>query len=347
MAHELDSTNGIVSFSDSRTDAWHRLGQSVGHVMTAREALDAAHLSGWNVRKMALQIPQEAIITGDGVTTPPPIAVPDQFATVRTNPITGAVNYLGVVGSKYEPVQNEASCTLLDALAEEGGAVYETAGALRGGRETFVTMKLPTSMTFEGRDGSKDRTDWYLAALNSHDGSSAFRFLLTPIRIVCANTQAAAIARAKASFAIRHTGGARGAISEARTALGLSWRYIEAFETEAAALYAAPMGDEEVRDFAAELVNVDQAPSAAARNRRREQATSIVKIFVNSPTVAPIGGTRWAAYNAVTEYIDHAAPVRGARTRAEAADARALRAVTTGSSAQTMKVEAFRMLQTL
>ena len=159
MAHELDSTNGVVSFSDSRTDAWHRLGQLVGHVMTAREALDAAHLSGWNVRKMALQIPQEPIITDDGVTTPPAISVPDQFATVRTNPITGALDYLGVVGSKYEPVQNEASCILLDALTEEGGAVYETAGALRGGRETFVTMKLPTSMTFEGRDGSKDRTD--------------------------------------------------------------------------------------------------------------------------------------------------------------------------------------------
>ena len=57
MAHELDSTNGQVSFANSRTDAWHRLGQSVGHAMTAREALDAAHLSGWNVHKMALQIP--------------------------------------------------------------------------------------------------------------------------------------------------------------------------------------------------------------------------------------------------------------------------------------------------
>ena len=349
MAHELDSTNGQVSFANSRTDAWHRLGQSVGHAMTAREALDAAHLSGWNVHKMALQIPREPIITENGVTTPPPIEVPDQFATVRTNPIHGGIDYLGVVGSKYEPVQNEASCTLLDALTEEGGAVYETAGALRGGRDTFVTMKLPKSMDFEGRDGSKDRTDWYLAALNSHDGSSAFRFLLTPIRIVCANTQAAAIARAKASFAIRHTGGARGAINEARTALGLSWRYMEAFEAEAAALYAAPMELEEVRDFAAELVKVDQAPSAAARTRRREQASGIVKLFVSSPTIAPtpIAGTRWAAYNAVTEYVDHVAPVRGTRSRAEAADVRALRAVTTGSSAQMLKVEAFRMLQTI
>jgi len=49
----------------------------------------------------------------------------------------------------------------------------------------------------------------------------------------------------------------------------------------------------------------------------------------------------------VTEYVDHIAPVRGARTSADAADARALRAVTTGSSAQLMKVEAFRMLQTI
>ena len=49
----------------------------------------------------------------------------------------------------------------------------------------------------------------------------------------------------------------------------------------------------------------------------------------------------------MTEYVDHLTPVRGARTSADAADARALRAVTTGSSAQLMKVEAFGMLQTI
>ena len=60
MAHELDITNGVASFANSRTDAWHRLGQSVGHAMTAREALDAAHLSNWNVRKMPLRHPAGA-----------------------------------------------------------------------------------------------------------------------------------------------------------------------------------------------------------------------------------------------------------------------------------------------
>jgi Domain of unknown function (DUF932) len=72
----------------------------------------------------------------------------------------------------------------------------------------------------------------YLAALNSH-GSSKFRLLLTSVRMVCANTQSAAIAGAKSTFGIRHTNGARVAIQEARTALGLAWRYMDAFETEA------------------------------------------------------------------------------------------------------------------
>ena len=107
-------------------------------------------------------------------------------------------------------------------------------------------MKLPKTMVLQGRDGFEDRTTFYLAALNSHDGSSAFKIIVTPVRIVCANTQRFAIDRAKATFSIRHTNGARAAIQDARNALGLTWRYMDAFEAEAAALYAAPMELDEV-----------------------------------------------------------------------------------------------------
>ena len=31
-------------------------------------------------------------------------------------------------------------------------------------------MKLPKTMVLQGRDGFEDRTTFYLAALNSHDG---------------------------------------------------------------------------------------------------------------------------------------------------------------------------------
>jgi hypothetical protein len=114
MAHELDINNGVASFA-ARTDAWHRLGQIVGHAMTAEEALAAAHLSGWAVRKMPLVVPQEPVITDNGVvTTPAPLPVDDHFATVRTNPITGNIDVLGVVGSKSRNLRHDAAARVDD-----------------------------------------------------------------------------------------------------------------------------------------------------------------------------------------------------------------------------------------
>lgn len=341
MSHNLDRSGNLVHFADSRADAWHQLGQQVGHAMTAAEAFDAAGLAGWNVRKMPLVIPQEPIITPDGVTTPLPVQVTDSWATVRDNPITGTVDYLGVVGSKYTPVQNEESARVLDAIVDEaGGARFETAGALYGGRQTFLTMKLPKSMVIDGSNGQHDRTDWYIAALNSHDGSQAFRLLLTGVRVVCANTQEAAIRGCRSSFSIRHTANARVAIHEARQALGLSFAYIDAFSNEAAQMNAREIEVEEFRRLAEQLTKVADAPSASARAKRRDHANGIVKLFVSSPSLTNLNPTRWAAYQAVTEYADH---FMGQGTKGNNADSRALRTITS-ATVQKMKADAFNLL---
>jgi hypothetical protein len=49
-------------------------------------------------------------------------------------------------------------------------------------------MKLPDTMLI----GGIDAVEWYIVARNSHDGTSAFRLLISPVRVVCANTQALA-----------------------------------------------------------------------------------------------------------------------------------------------------------
>jgi hypothetical protein len=85
----------------------------------------------------------------------------------------------------------------------------------------------------------------------------------------------------------------------------------------------------------------------ATARHRRERASGIVKLWNSSPTIAPIAGTRWAAYNAVTEYLDHIVPVRGARTASDASAARALRNITTAATSGSLKAQAFRLLQTL
>src|SRR5699024_2486392 len=157
------------------------------------------------------------------------LAVPDAYATVRTHPETGRPDVLGVVGARYQPFPNEQLTGTLDAIVDESGAHYETAGSLRQGREVFVTIPLPQTMTVPGTD----ELDLYSAALNSHDGSTAMRLLVSPVRIVCANTQAAALRGARSVYAIRHTSGARGRIAEARAALGLTFTYLDSFQIEA------------------------------------------------------------------------------------------------------------------
>lgn len=344
MAHELETVEGQTFFADSRNDAWHQLGQKVGHAMTAEEVMAASHLAGWNVRKESLVIPQESIITDEGVTTPPPIKVPDRFATVRTNPLTGRTEYLGVVGNKYEPTQNESSCDLLNTLTDESGAHFETGGSLHGGRQTFITMKLPHAMEIAGVDGSVDRTEWYLAALNSHDGSTAWRVILTPVRIVCANTQAWALSAAKSSFSIRHTSGANVRIAEVRAALGLAWQSIGTIDEEFKRLASVPFSVQEMQTFADEVTDVAKVdPSSLAGTRRQNASNAIVKLFVSSPTITNIAGTRFAAYNAVTEYVDHYAPVRGAN--GDEATARAVRAIRDMESANSLKATAFSVLR--
>jgi phage/plasmid-like protein (TIGR03299 family) len=186
--HHIEQfADGSAAFA-SRLDAWHRLGIVTRECMTGAEVMVTAQLGGWNVRKLSMTATE---ITAEGVST---VEVPDKFATVRTHPVTGAVDYLGTVGTDYVVRQNEEQIALLDILVDQSGARhFETAGSLRGGTQTFVTMKLPRTMRVAGLD----EVDLYLVVLNSHDGSSAFRVMITPIRVVCANTQRMAIAGAR------------------------------------------------------------------------------------------------------------------------------------------------------
>lgn len=331
MAHELETwADGSASFVSARQHAWHRQGTVLAAEFDAEQAMTHAKLGGWHVRKEALTtVP---LLSADGVST---LAVPDFYATVRTHPVSGRPDVLGVVGAGYTPIQNEEHAALLDALVSESGAHFETAGSLRGGRQVFLTIKLPTTMQI----GGVDPVDLYLVALNSHDGTSAFRLLTSPVRVVCANTQAAALKSTRSSYSIRHTSGARGHIAEARAALGLTFAYADAFQAEADAMIAQAIADEAFARIVAELWPVDQQ-SERSKTIARNRAAVLTDLLHTSPTNEAIRGTKWAAYQAVTEYTDHVAPVSG---KGDIAALRAERAITSASVTH-IKTRAFDLI---
>jgi phage/plasmid-like protein (TIGR03299 family) len=330
MSHELETfADGSTGFASARQHAWHRLGTVLPDKFTASQAMEHARLGWWNVRKEHLQA---VVVTPDGVST---IDVPDRFATVRTNPVTGAPEALGVVGPSYVPIQNEEHCDLLDALVDESGAHFETAGSLKGGRQVFITMKMPDTM----RVGGIDPVDTYLTACNSHDGSMAFRLMVTPVRVVCANTLAAAIRQAKSSFSIHHTTGARSQIQAARDALGLTFRYMGEFQTEAERMLDTTMTDAQFAALVRELWSLPHEPGVRTRNSIARRETELTYLFHDADTNKAIRATRWAGYQAVTEYLDHYTPVGPKR---DAIKVRAERAISDGSTG--LKVRAFDLL---
>lgn len=282
------------------------------------------HLGGWDVRKVPLTACE---ISAGGVTS---LEVPG-YATVRTNPFTDAPEALGVVSAGYRPLQNEEHCDFLNHLADASGAIFDTAGSLRGGRQVFVTMCLPETVLV----GRVDELDLNIAALNSHDGNSAFRLLVTPVRVVCANTQAAALRHHVASVSIRHTAGAKAAVTAARDALGLTFAYATAFQAEAERLLDTAMTD---AAFDALIAAVFPPPAHDAPERTRTSATrrreTLAHLFHHAPTQRAIAGTAWAGYQAVVEYVDHYAPAR-ANGQDDAATARAVRLLTTDGPTRT------------
>ena len=326
MAHEIETFGDRAAFASARVDAWHRLGTVTAECMTAEEVMEVAHLGGWNVRKIAIAGTE---CTPDGVDV---IEAPDRFMTVRTHPFTGATEYLGVVGTDYTPVQNEEACELLDILVDEAGAHFETAGSLNGGRRVFTTMKLPRTM----RVGGVDDIDLYLAASNGHDGTAALRVDVTPVRIVCANTQRAAFRASRGHYAFRHTSGAKGRIEEARQALRLTWNYCETFQAEAERMINETLTNAEFDRIVSGLWPLPPNPGTRAKNNHDQRRADLRYLFEGADTQHAVRGTRWAGYQAIAEYLDHKAPAKNDVVRAT-------RVLTSGALSD-LKVKAFDLL---
>lgn len=256
----------------------------------------------------------------------------------RTNPVTGTSERLGVVGKDFTIMQNEEQVDFLRALLDQSGAFIETAGALRGGRQVFVTAKLPESMLI----GGVDQVDLYVAILNGHDGSMALRALATPIRIVCANTQTMALNHAHQSWSRRHTAGLEASVAEAREVLALSWKFNQAFEAEAQKLIQTSITDWQFEELIADVFGEpEDGDTVRQANRKAERLNTLRDLYFDSPTQDGIRGTRWGALQAIGEYEDHHAKVKATDDDREIR--RALRAV--DGAGVTVKNRAFALLR--
>jgi phage/plasmid-like protein (TIGR03299 family) len=301
MAHNLEVfADGTAAFFTNREVAWHRLGTVTDGALTADEALRIAQLD-WTVSKSSQNV-QVPVLTANGITV---LDVADRYATYRDHPKLG-MQALGIVGKQYQVVQNSEAFEFLNHVADESGAVFETAGSMNGGRQVFMSMKMPEGVVLA--DG-QDTVDMYIMATNSHDGSKAFTAAVTPIRPVCANTVRLALKSARSSWYIRHTQNVQGRIQQAREALGLAFSYREAFQAEVDSLAVQAFTDAEFDAFIESLV-VDKRNKTDRQRNNEQQVMAEMRGLWNAPTQDGIRYTKWGAFNTVVEWIDWAKPVK-------------------------------------
>lgn len=275
MSHMFES--GVFN----QDKAWHGLG--VIHKdgpLYADEALEKSGLN-WHVNLKPVKYNGEP--------------VPNKFFTVRDKDDS----VLGIVGSRYTPVQNHEAFTFLQDLVDNGDVEIETAIALRDGKSVVVVARRPEDIRIAGED-----TTPYILFGNTHDGTTQAYALTTNVRVVCQNTLNIALDGADNVHKMRHTSGVRSKIQEARDTLQVSFDYSMAMKGWGEDLAMNKMGDAGFERFLADLFPVNDPESKRSVTVANNKRDAVREVYKSHDNLNNIRGTEWGAFNAVVEYAD-------------------------------------------
>lgn len=298
MSDNIEVINGLGSFYSFREPAWHHLGTVVNEEHNTQEVMEIANLANWNVRLEDVPLPDS--YTSSKL----------NFLVVRDHPEDGHGDVLAIVGERYQTLQNEELFAFADNLLD--GARWETAGSLKNGRQVFGSLALERETVLDP-SGVADVVKSYLLVNTSHDGSMSVQASITPVRVVCANTLAVALAGRKQSFKMRHTSTLDGRILVAREALGLANTYMDEFDKMAKSMIEKEITKETFNKIVALAYPMPDKDSRGAMSKWEKKIDVLDELYVGD-TNASINKTAWGAFNTLTERLDWYRSVRGNNT---------------------------------
>lgn len=275
------SANVETMFSVRETP-WHGLGTIVQEAATSEEALRLAGLD-WNVEQK-------------------PVIYNGEDTGYKFNVRSSDDTVLGVVGSRYKPVQNTEAFAFTDELI--GGDVrYETAGSLASGKRIWLLAKMDDVKVLD------DTVEPFLCLTNSHDGYGSLKVCMTPVRVVCQNTLNCALSRAKRTWNVRHTGSVMNRVTEAAQTLNLARNYMDSLKGTAEELYALKIPEVRFEELSSQMFPID-----ADTTKRKEESQLMLRDQLrtawNMDDLGNIRHTGWGFLNAVSDMSTHRTPAR-------------------------------------
>ena len=295
MAHELEIVNGQASIFSVTETPWHGLGKILRSAPTVEEGVVAAGLD-WAVRLQPLHMKY------DGVEIPVPA-----YATVRDSD----KSVLGVVGPTYRPVQNRDAFQWFQPWLDSGKVTLETAGSLKGGKHVWILARVVNGGSMlEVRPN--DPVQQFILLSNGHDGTLALRNGFSNIRVVCANTLAAAHGdTASKLLKIRHTAKATQAMEHVREVMDLAHAEFTATIDQYRALARCGVTKDSLREYVRRVFQPKLVEAVDSnKNVDEKDAESgdrllgkIIPLFEGGKGNGQ--GTLWDLYNATSEFLNY------------------------------------------
>lgn len=283
----------VESMFSTRVTPWHGLGKIVAEAPTSE---DAIHLAGldWDVV-------QQKIYLEDGT------EIQDAYANVRSSDNKP----LGIVGNRYQIVQNIEAFSFTDSLLGEG-VKYETAVSLKDGKTIWLLAKLPDKYEILG-----DKVDPYIVFTNTHDGTGSVKVAMTPVRVVCNNTLNMALRSATRTWTTRHTGDINKKLTDAQNTLQLAQNYMNETKVLFEKLNTVKMNDILLHRAVNNLVPIVPEMSTRQEENAKTIRADIITRYNDAPDLVDRDKTGARFIQAVADSTSHIVPMRMTRNYAE------------------------------
>lgn len=220
----------------------------------------------------------------------------DRFYGLR-NQNTGHV--YTVTGRKYTPIQNHELIDAFDEVRKMYGEDYKAAGVMRGGSRVWVQAQLPKEYTFEIPNRKGDKINSMLTMLIGHDGVISNCIFPTSMRGACNNQFVAMTRESTRDYRIQHFSNWNNKLDLVKSVFAKNINSLKSMYTDFAKLDSTAISKEELYNFLGELYPMKNQEDDRMVNRHNDIATLFSRGAGN------LGKSRWDAFNAVTEYVDH------------------------------------------
>lgn len=283
----------IETMAFAHETPWHGLGTRVTDELSYKEMLQAAGLD-WTVSKQPLMFR-----TADGTLK----EVPDRYALKRDSDD----KLMSIASGRYVPVQNEEALRFFDKFVKAGKAKLETAGSLRGGKMIWGLAKLGADFKLPNGDEIKG----YLLLASPHEVGRSLLARTTAIRVVCANTMAAAT-KGTAKFEARFPHAREFNADEAAELMTDARENLAVFADHARTLAKMNLTMDQAVRVILDLYQIDKERTAAETKKMVKDSAqwnptvrTIIDCYKNAPGATE--GNAWGLLNGATYRANHKA----------------------------------------